>query len=95
VTNRGLLCWTVKKTEFDLPVIRLLEATMRALKFKYLTSQIFILYHKFSVLVSGECFFEDTANGDVAAVYFLVNVRPVIFKCFLQETMLVGNVTSV
>jgi hypothetical protein len=95
VTNRGLLCWTVTKTEFDLPVIRLLEATMRALKFKYLTSQIFILYHKFSVLVSGECFFEDTANGDVAAEYVLVNVWPVIFKCFLQETMLVCNVTSV
>jgi hypothetical protein len=40
------------------------------------------MYDKPSALVSSECFFEDAANGDVATVYFLVKVGPVICKCF-------------
>jgi hypothetical protein len=59
-----------------------------------LTSQIFIIYEKSSALVRSECFLEYTANGDVAAVYFLVKIGPIIFKYFLQKTMLGCNVTN-
>jgi hypothetical protein len=76
--------------------MKLLEGRRKKFFGVYLTSQIFIMYDKSSVLVSSECFFEETANGDVATVYFLVKVGPVICKCFLQETkMLVCNVTNV
>jgi hypothetical protein len=93
VTNSELLCSTVKKIEVGLSAMKLLEGRRKKFFGVYPTSQIFIMYDKSSALVSGKCFFEDTANGDVAAVYFLVKFRPVIFKCLLQETMLVCNVT--
>jgi hypothetical protein len=75
--------------------MKLLEGRRKKLFGAYLTSQIFIMYDKSSALVSSECFLEDTANGDVATLYFLVKVGPVICKCFLKETMLVCYVTNI
>jgi hypothetical protein len=68
VTNSGLLCSTVNKIEVGLPTMTLLEGRRKKFFGDYLTSQIFIIYDKSSALVKRECFFEDTANGEVAAV---------------------------